>query len=494
MGKDWDRLDWGGNEVGAMTAMQRQQNSHRIWLSEVYRVLKPGGTVKAFSGTRTFHRMAAAMEEAGFVLEPSGSLEAWMYGCLSEDSEILTEQGWVPGPQVEVGDRVACWDSDTGAITLQPVQDVTRAPYEGEMVCFRNDNTDQLLTPNHRVYKRSRVRKMVDGMRETSEPEHWEVAEASEINRWNNLRLPLAGIHDGEGIGGEDWAKLLAWIWTEGGFDQSGTGVRIYQSSVNMEHVEEIQALVSQFAPGHKLYTRDRTYKGRVYTEYTWFFTGEVALKIRETLPEKRPTWSLLWSMTQGEKHAFVGAALRGDGSCSKGRWAFYQKHPDDLLWFQTAAHLMNRQGRINPRKKVVGLHMNPTTQLQARHLKVASEPYSGLVWCVKVPTGAFLARRSGKVFITGNSGFPKSMNISKQIDKQAGAEREVVGPYRTPEGGQVLSTYNNWQSDAIQEGEQGRRVPMVTSPATSDAERWEGWGTALKPSWEPVIVGRKPA
>jgi hypothetical protein len=90
-------------------------------------------------------------------------------------------------------------------------------------------------------------------------------------------------------------------------------------------------------------------------------------------------------------------------------------------------------------------------------------------------------------------SGFPKSMNISKQIDKQAGAEREVVGPYRTPEGGQVLSTYNNWQSDAIQEGEQGRRVPMVTSPATSDAERWEGWGTALKPAFEPILVGRKP-
>ena len=485
MGKDWDRLDWGGNEVDAMTAMQRQQNSHRIWLAEVYRVLKPGGTVKAFSGTRTFHRMAAAMEEAGFILGPSESLEAWMYGCLSEDSEILTEQGWVPGPQVEVGDRVACWDSDTGAITLQPVQDVTRAPYEGEMVCFRNDNTDQLLTPNHRVYKRSRVRKMVDGVRVSSEPEHWEVAEASEINRWNNLRLPLAGIHDGKGIGGEEWAKLLAWIWTEGGFDQSGTGVRIYQSSVNMEHVEEIQALVSQFAPGHKLYTRDRTYKDRMYTEYTWFFTGEVALKVRETLPEKRPTWSLLWSMTQGEKHAFVGAALRGDGSCSKGRWAFYQKHPDDLLWFQTAAHLMNRQGRINPRKKVVGLHMNPTTQLQARHLKVASEPYSGLVWCVKVPTGAFLARRSGKVFITGNSGFPKSHNVAVYLDRMLteGKSREIKR--------KGVGNLNGRFADAMEGFVSQSKDHQIK---TEEAARWIGWGTALKPSFEPVIVGRKPA
>ena len=87
-------------------------------------------------------------------------------------------------------------------------------------------------------------------------------------------------------------------------------------------------------------------------------------------------------------------------------------------------------------------------------------------------------------------SGFPKSMNISKQIDKTAGAEREVVGPYQTPEGGQTLSTYNNWQSDSIGGGTQGRRVP---TPATEAAQRWSGWGTALKPGFEPVVVGRKP-
>ena len=90
-------------------------------------------------------------------------------------------------------------------------------------------------------------------------------------------------------------------------------------------------------------------------------------------------------------------------------------------------------------------------------------------------------------------SGFPKSHDVSKGIDKAAGAEREVVGLYRTPEGGQVLSTYNNWQSDSIQEGAQGRRVPVVTAPATDAARQWSGWGTALKPAWEPVLVGRKP-
>lgn len=65
MGKEWD---------GTGIAF-----SQEFWTA-VYRVLKPGGIVKAFSGTRTYHRMAAAMEEAGFVLDPAESLEAWSYG------------------------------------------------------------------------------------------------------------------------------------------------------------------------------------------------------------------------------------------------------------------------------------------------------------------------------------------------------------------------------------------------------------------------------
>ena len=53
------------------------QEWHREWLVEAFRVLQPGGVIKAFSATRTWHRLAAAMEEAGFV---DIHLEAWTYG------------------------------------------------------------------------------------------------------------------------------------------------------------------------------------------------------------------------------------------------------------------------------------------------------------------------------------------------------------------------------------------------------------------------------
>ena len=134
MGKDWDRLDWtmqasftsggsdrfksspplpsygsssenricrtcGGSERGrdrvgfikcrcpspdfpekkvkAGDVGRKIQGSHAMWLAEVHRVLKPGGVIKAFSGSRTYHRLAAAMADAGFI---EIGLEAWTYG------------------------------------------------------------------------------------------------------------------------------------------------------------------------------------------------------------------------------------------------------------------------------------------------------------------------------------------------------------------------------------------------------------------------------
>ena len=79
-------------------------------------------------------------------------------------------------------------------------------------------------------------------------------------------------------------------------------------------------------------------------------------------------------------------------------------------------------------------------------------------------------------------SGFPKSHNVSKGIDKAAGAEREVIG--ETKKGAQSESTgrYGAW-GDGI----------TPTAPFTPAAKQWDGWGTALKPAHEPMVLARKP-
>ena len=85
-------------------------------------------------------------------------------------------------------------------------------------------------------------------------------------------------------------------------------------------------------------------------------------------------------------------------------------------------------------------------------------------------------------------SGFPKSYDVSKAFDRRAGAEREVVGmsPHYS-EGRNV----DNFGVAGICTTEQRDR--SITAPSTELARKWDGWGTALKPSHEPIIVVRKP-
>ena len=84
-------------------------------------------------------------------------------------------------------------------------------------------------------------------------------------------------------------------------------------------------------------------------------------------------------------------------------------------------------------------------------------------------------------------SGFPKSHNISKAIDKMYGAEREVVGE----------SAYTNMNikgKDGFMVNDTEKRIrQQITEPSTDQAKEWNGWGSDLKPANEPIVLARKP-
>ena len=84
-------------------------------------------------------------------------------------------------------------------------------------------------------------------------------------------------------------------------------------------------------------------------------------------------------------------------------------------------------------------------------------------------------------------SGFPKSHSIGKAIDKANGTEHlrkfksknPADRPYTHKEG----ETSTGWQSPPR---------PDKTYPGSPEAEKWDGWGTALKPAWEPIVIASK--
>jgi site-specific DNA-methyltransferase (adenine-specific) len=81
-------------------------------------------------------------------------------------------------------------------------------------------------------------------------------------------------------------------------------------------------------------------------------------------------------------------------------------------------------------------------------------------------------------------SGFPKSHNISKAIDKVQGGQVKVGKAFK------VAGEYGerNLRTNSTNEADEMRHIAD-----TDDAKKWDGWGTALKPAHEPIVVGRKP-
>lgn len=88
-------------------------------------------------------------------------------------------------------------------------------------------------------------------------------------------------------------------------------------------------------------------------------------------------------------------------------------------------------------------------------------------------------------------TGFPKSHNISKAIDRFLGVAATVVGKERLPNDMRNSALLNAGKMEKGGEREAYERD--VTVPTSPQAQEWGGWGTALKPAWEPIMLARKP-
>jgi DNA modification methylase len=173
-------------------------------------------------------------------------------------------------------------------------------------------------------------------------------------------------------------------------------------------------------------------------------------------------------------------------------------------------------------RDQRAGAAHNSTTFLAARNMPesfVAGHPFQA--WCqlwateclrVLKPGGHLLAFggtrtwhrlacaiedagfevRDSIAYLFG-SGFPKSLAVDKAIDKAAGVEREVVSTETVRD---IRNGHGRGNGDGINAGARSGPTYMerdITAPATDDARTWQGWGTALKPAHEPIVVARKP-
>jgi len=486
MGKSWDS-DKGGRD--AWIAWLADQ------LAGAFRVLKPGGHALVWALPRTSHWTAMALEHAGFEIRDRVS---HLFGCVPLGTEILTANGWRKCNEIRTGDPVVEVDA-VGRASLAPLQGVSVYPYAGDMIRVKTRSTEQVLTPGHTVHayaKRGRWKHTVTDSALSSMPADVLIENTPGTVGWV---LPLAarGAEVRASLGSVDLASLIGWVVTEGHFHRDVEAVSIYQNEG--VDADRIRALLARLGIAFSEYRRTRdNYDGTPRDSVQWYLkVGAWSTWLRTLLAGDKPTppeW-LAW-LPIDEARALFEALVDGDGSRhSDTSGAWYQKRPAVRAWFQTLCFRLGFRTSENVSKSAISWCMVDSTEVQrGSHRKrwASTVPSDGAVWCPTVPSGRWVARYRGSVFVTGNTGFPKSMSVSKAIDKALGADRIPGGSSNTNCAYIRSGVACRGHGEETSQAGQTIHTPGTTA-GSPEAAAWDGWGTALKPACEDWWLVRKP-
>lgn len=468
------------------------------------RHLLPGAHLLAFGGTRTFHRLVCSIEDAGFEVRDT---LVWAYGCLSDDTEILTDKGWRKYGTDLLGSMVACCNVGTGLLEWGTVEQTFDYAYRDTAYRLRGDRSDQLVSRNHRCLVERGGRTVFVRAEALEGQETVPVLESLPSLR-GAVRLRDKGARrQGQGVqsrvcsGDDPTAPPLDpqdHVRTQGtghslrGLRQRGVATQcVAQGCSSAGVLQAVQRPAQRSRMGQARAQGKSRLDGPVLCQLPRedVRTEQPRVEGRrdvQTDPRK-PQGSALCPLpgrvpADGPQARVCHGASAGGGPGSRPLSGAVGVRPP----------LQPRPLR-QPTGELGAVPDQPSTQVLRGAWRAATdlvrvEPvfYAGRVWCVKVPTGAFVARRNGKVFVTGNSGFPKSRDIGKAIDAEAGAEREVVGKHHGSD-----SIYNGPPDSSGSHIWTGKLTSSVA--ATPEVAAWEGYGSALKPAVEPICLARLP-
>ena len=357
-------------------------------------------------------------------------MEIKQYNCISADTQILTARGWKDANTIRVLDEVYSLDVTRNKIIKNSCQHIFCYDFAGQMVNIKNQNTDQLVTPNHHCLVQDVIKtKTKGGQVNYVKHDYWVYKDAWQI-RSGTTKFPLAGSYSGKLMYENLFCELVGLIIADGCYNKQNDYMAIYQSEVNEKILQRIRYILGKLKIPYSEYIREKEYAdpkhfihlsdeklGKTYL-YHEFYLGSSAKewvkKIRQLCPSKKLHWGLLELEAENKEYLLKGLC-EGDGRKSNYKFGFgdfYQNDMEELEVFQALLHMTNKQGWINKKKMSCSIHLNPTTEIQGKHYKNRLVDYEGYVWCIETEIGNFMARRNGKIFITGNS-FPIDKNLS---------------------------------------------------------------------------------
>ena len=322
------------------------------------------------------------------------------FACVDDETECLTAERWKRREALRVGDTIAGFDTETGRCRWDTVREIAAYPVADEpMIRILGRGIDQLLTPNHRcvIERRSGNRDIVRA--DMLKPSHKALVAA----QWDDKSV--ADFPD-------PLASLIGWYVTEGNAGKDR--ITLYQSGdANPRYCDEIRQLLEDEGAVFTEASRVREWRGRDVIAVSWRVTGAIANMLLSLCPNKHlPDGFLRWP--QESLEVLWDAMMKGDGHFrDAGRQTFVQK--DKVLIDQVQALACRLGYATTMRKRSEGTWALYKTESLTRLLRsesgnlLSTQSYTGVVWCPRTDTGAWVARRDHRVFITGNT-FPPAL------------------------------------------------------------------------------------
>jgi len=334
--------------------------------------------------------------------------------CLSEDTEILTNNGWKKYKDIKVGELAFSFNPKTNTLELNEIERIILKEHNGELIKLFNSNSiDALVTPDHRV---------LCNYRTTGKKRKWCWSSNKFVlakNLPNTIRIPLVAKMDSktECEIDDDLIKILGWIITDGSIhyfeDKKYFSYEISQSKVKREILTEMTDIVKRRFPDVSIYKRkreDETFKRS--EENVFYFKKKASQEINSWLSNDahRIPRIFLENASLSQLKILFNAMVQGGGNIQFSKKGykyitFYvgknEKLADDFqeLCVRLGFSAIKSYIQQNNQTKVLVSFKRKFAHIRNK----TTENYSGKVWDITIKNSAFVARRNGKVFYTGN-------------------------------------------------------------------------------------------
>lgn len=307
-------------------------------------------------------------------------------GCLSADTEFLTPTGWVTMDAYQEGMYVAEYSSDTGAVTFRPPQEYVVQPCGWFYHLKTKYGIDQALSPEHRVL----FRQPKSGRLEVRSAQEVVGAHQGSAKGFHGRFLTTFKV-EGRTLP-DALLRVQVMVCADGTLRNEQTG-QCYLNLKKPRKIERARKLLTEaniefieFAPNAHGYTRFG-FKAPVPTKKLSSFGWSLGSASLQLIAQECLHWD-------GHKNTFVTTLKEeADFMSYAGSAAGYRTVQD----YDARSLAPTWVVRFNPNTEV-SLQGAPKTPIQ----KIAAE--DGKKYCFTTSTGYFVARRNGRVFITGNS------------------------------------------------------------------------------------------